>query len=236
MPVDRNKSLREQVEAYKRRQRELEASKEAAEEDSDAGDGDSLETESEFWTEDEKRDFAELERASRLPSPGGPNVGRIVGSVFLGVGALLLLITIPLFWYTRQSVAAEVTAPGVVVENVLRHVAPSPSTDGSRSAGSSDLYYAVVEFRIADGTLKRVEMSEGNWPKAYEEGERVTVRYDPEKPIHARLGGGGPLDFLAPLITGFLGLLFSAVAIGVRRAFGSFQGTTTPPGPASMKP
>lgn len=237
MTVDRSKSLREQVEEYKKQQRALESSKAGADhEASDSDDRDADEAEPEFWTEQEKREFAELEKAGEEAFRKGPNVGRIVSNVFLAVGLLLLVITVPLFLYTRQWIAAEVTAPGVVVENVLRHVVPSPSEDGSRSAGSSDLYYAVVEFRIADGTLKRVEMSEGNWPKAYEEGEKVTVRYDPEKPIHARLGGGGPLDFLGPLITGFLGLLFSAVAIGVRRAFGSFQDARTQPSLSSMKP
>ena len=62
-------------------------------------------------------------------------------------------------------------------------------------------------------------MAQGDWPKAYDEGEKVTVRYDPEKPLKARLGGGGPLDFLATLITGFMGAVFTAIAIGIRRAF-----------------
>ena len=46
----------------------------------------------------------------------------------------------------------------------------------------------------------------------------MSVRYDPQKPLKARLGGGGPLDFLATLITGFMGAVFTAIAIGIRRA------------------
>jgi hypothetical protein len=76
-----------------------------------------------------------------------------------------------------------------------------------------------VEFPLKDGTKKTVEMAQGNWPKAYDEGEKVTVRYDPQKPLKARLGGGSAMDFFASLLTGFLGFVFTAVAIAVRRAF-----------------
>lgn len=215
-PVDRSKSLREQVEEYKRGQRALEAAKKEAADSEDLDDDlHPADPELGDWTEEEKREFAELERTSREQLAGGPNVVRIVSTVFLGIGVLLLLISAALFSFAKAAIAAEVTAPGVVVNNVLRRAASTPNPSSNRAV-SSDYYHAVVEFRVADGTLKTVEMAEGNWPKAYEEGEKVTVRYDPQKPLRARLGGGGPMDFLATIITGSLGAIFTMVAVGLK--------------------
>ena len=161
-----------------------------------------------------RADFAKV-RAD--PNAGGESAVKIVSTVFLGVGLVLLLVSGGTFWYIRQSVAAEVTAPGVVLKNIVR--SHTTRATNSSQTTTNDYYYPVVEFALADGTKKTVEMSEGNWPKAYDDGESVTVRYDPEHPLHARLGGGSAMDFFVPLLTGFMGAVFAAIAIGVRRAF-----------------
>ena len=213
---DRKKSLREQVEEYKRRQEQAgereRKTREAGHDDvsHDASNDDDLD-------EDDEAFDAGFENAGVAARASGANVVRIVSAVFLTVGLVLLLVSATIFWFTRRSVAAEVSAPGVVVRSVVR--SHTMTASGSSRATTSDYYHAVVEFTLADGTKKTVEMSEGSWPKAYEEGEAVTVRYDPHKPLTARLGGGGAMDFFASLLTGFLGAVFTAVAIGVRRAF-----------------
>lgn len=196
--------MREEVEEYKRGQRRAEAEAAGADDEDDEDD-------EHDWTGDP-------DAASSSPAGDGVNVAKLVSNIFLSVGLLLLLVSAGIFWVTRQSLVKEVSAPGVVTSNILRYHARN-SNDRSRSEGTSDLYHAVVEFRLADGTAKTVEMAEGNWPKAYEDGEKVTVRYDPEKPLSARLGGGSAMDFFASLLTGFLGAVFTAVAIGARRAF-----------------
>ncbi len=206
--------MREEVEEYKREQRRAEAKTagsgaDGADSDHDPDDDD-----------DEKNWSDDVGGVESPPAGNGVDVAKIVSNVFLSVGLLLLLVSAGIFWVTRQSLVKEISAPGVVTNNILRYHARK-SDDRSRSEGTSDLYHAVVEFRLADGTAKTVEMAEGNWPKAYEEGEKVTVRYDPEKPHKARLGGGGAMDFFASLLTGFLGAVFTAVAIGARRAFSS---------------
>ncbi len=214
---DRKKSLREQVEEYKRRQKEAEGktakpSDESPtideDEDFDGGDDD----------EDDDGDWKELDPAEVEALKSGPGAEKIVSTVFLCVGVVLLLASAITFWYTRQSVAAEVSVEGVVVSNVIRQHTTKASNSSSET--TQDYYHAVVEFPLADGTKKTVEMADGNWPKAYDEGEKVTVRYDPQKPLKARLGGGGPLDFLATLITGFMGAVFTTIAIGIKRSFG----------------
>ena len=214
---DRKKSLREQVEEYKRRQKLADEKKAKAGEDGEAmGDSDDIDEDDDL-DEDDGEEWTPGDPAIAAAPGNGVNVVKIVSTVFLGVGLVLLLVSATIFWFTRQSVAGEVTAEGVVVQNVVRSHTSRPS-DSTRDV-TNDYYHAVVEFPLADGTKKTVEMSDGNWPKAYEEGEKVTVRYDPQKPLKARIGGGGPLDFFGALITGFLGAVFTAIAIGIKRAF-----------------
>jgi len=215
---DRKKSLREQVEEYKKRQKQAE---EAGKADDEGGaeDDDGLDTEDDGDDENDP-DWVVVDPvvAAAEARASGTSVVRIVSAIFLFVGVVLLIVSAATFWYTRQSVAAEVSVPGVVVKNVVR--SQTTRNRNSSRETTSDYYHAVVEFPLADGSKKTVEMSEGNWPKAYDEGTQVTVRYDPQNPLRARLGGGSAMDFFATLLTGFLGLVFSAVAIGVRRALG----------------
>lgn len=209
---NRKKSLREQVEEYKRGQKEAEerAARKAGSQGAEEAAGDRAEDEDEDWTPLD-------EKAAAAHRAEGFKVVKIVSTVFLGVGLVLLLTSAAIFWVTRQSVAAEVTTEGVVVDNIVRKHTSRPS--GSSRDVTSDYYHAVVEFQVGDGTTKKVEMAAGNWPKAFEEGEKVKVRYDPKSPLHARIGGGSAMDFFGALITGFLGAVFTAIAIGVRRAF-----------------
>jgi len=213
---DRKKSLREQVEEYKRGQKKAEekAARAARAADDPASKG----GEDEDFEDEDEGDWQEVDQASaEAVEASGANVVKIVSTVFIFVGIVLLLVSAATFWFTRQSVVAEVSVEGVVVSNVIRQHTTKASNSSRQT--TSDYYHAVVEFPLADGTKKTVEMAEGSWPKAYDEGEKVTVRYDPQKPLKARLGGGGPLDFLATLISGFMGAVFTAIAIGIRRAF-----------------
>ena len=214
---DRKKSLREQVEEYKRRQKLADEKQAKAGEDGEAvGDDDDIDEDDDL-DEDDGEEWTPGDPAIAAAPGDGAHVVKIVSTVFLGVGLVLLLASLAIFWFTRQSVAGEVTAEGVVVQNVVRSHTSRPS-DSTRDV-TNDYYHAVVEFPLADGTKKTVEMSDGNWPKAYEKGERVSIRYDPKKPLNARIGGGGPLDFIGSLITGFLGAVFTAIAVGIKRAF-----------------
>ncbi len=167
------KSMREQVEEYKRKQREAEGkAQDFTGEDSDDSDPD--------WN---AKEFEDLEAKVKDGLGRGPNVGKIVGSIFTVVGLLLLATSGTILYFTQQSIAAEVEAPGIVIRNELRRHEKSSSNSSSSSRGSTDLWHAVVEFKVADGTPKTVEMGAGNWPKAFDEGEAITVRYDPGKPL-----------------------------------------------------
>lgn len=205
----RKKSMREQVEEYKRRQREADGKEQDfTGEDSDEAD--------ELWDSPE---FEGLEAKVEEAHSRGPQVGRLVGGIFTLVGLLLLATSLTIFYFTQSSIAAEVEASGVVVRNELRHHQRSSSSSSS-SQGSSDLWHAVVEFKLADGTPKTVEMNAGHWPKRWDEGQAVTVRYHPDKPLQARIAGDAAMDYFPSIITGFLGLVFTIVGASVWRFLG----------------
>ncbi len=203
------KSMREQVEEYKRKQREAEGkAQDFTGEDSDDSDPD--------WN---AKEFEDLEAKVKDGLGRGPNVGKIVGSIFTVIGLLLLATSGTILYFTRGAMAAEMEAPGTVIRNELRHHEKS-SNSSSSSRGSTDLYHAVVEFKLADGTSKTVEMSNGNWPKAFDEGEAVNVRYDPAKPLKARIADDFGMDYFPSILTGFLGFIFFVVGASVLRFLG----------------
>ncbi len=203
------KSMRQQVEEYKRKQRDAEGkAQDFTGEDSDDSDPD--------W---DAKEFEDLEAKVTDGLGRGPNVGKIVGSIFTVVGLLLLATSGTILFLTQASMSAEVEAPGIVIRNELRQHEKS-SNRSSSSRGSTDLYHAVVEFKLADGTPKTVEMGAGNWPKAFDEGEAVTVRYDPGKPLKARIAGDFGMDYFPSMITGFLGSVFFIVGASVWRFLG----------------
>ena len=63
-------------------------------------------------------------------------------------------------------------------------------------------------------------MSAGYWPKAWDEGARVTIRYHPENPLQARIADDGAMTYFASILTGFLGLVFTVVGAAVWRLLG----------------
>ncbi len=132
-----------------------------------------------------------------------PSVSKIVGRVFLAVAGLLLLITLVAGLQIGRGLAGEQTARGNVMDYSVRV-----------GADGNEFYYPVVEFYLPDHTLQRVQLNEGSWPPAYMQGEAVTVAYNPQRPIEARIVSFSSLvlRWTVPLITGGLGLAFLGAA------------------------
>jgi len=148
-------------------------------------------------------EIRELERSTaQMP--------RVVMVIFLGIGVLSLGIAIILTVGTVRGRAREVRVRGYVVEVVSR-----------RDQQGNEFYYPVVTFTLPDGTRKTVQIAEGTWPQPYEVDQEVTVAYDPQRPLQARIAsdGNGWLSWIGPLITGFLGLTFLGAALFVRSFF-----------------
>jgi hypothetical protein len=145
--------------------------------------------------------FRDRERTStRFPN--------IIVTLFLGIAILLLGVAAALTVTTGRRLAREVRVPGYVVDLVVRY-------DQARNA----FYYPVVVFTLPDGTRQTLQLAEGSWPPAYAVDQAVTLAYDPQHPLQVRIRSDGDalLPWLAPLITGAVGLAFLAAALGVRR-------------------
>jgi Protein of unknown function (DUF3592) len=172
-----------------------------------------------------------MSKRKRKPAPVVPETfdgpEKIIIPLFGGIALLLLSIAgISSFLGYRQ-LASELSAPGRVVELVLRQqvstVDRAESTaDGRSVLGPSDrkitvaqgYYYPVVEFKLPDGQLKTVQLEQGSWPAPYEKGDPVTVRYESGRPLKAHIQSTGNTvgHFILPMILAPLGLIFLAVS------------------------
>ena len=160
---------------------------------------------------------AAVEAPTRSPLP----LERVVAGVFAAVAALMLAIAVVTGVSTGRAIARERVAPGRVADMVARTVEVPRESTSRRETVLQEFFYPVVEFELPDGTRKTVQTSEGSWPPAYEKGEPVTVRYDPDKPTRARIASstGNLLMWVWTLITGILSLAFAAATALIYRAF-----------------
>ncbi|MCQ3935756.1 MAG: hypothetical protein DPW18_01790 [Chloroflexi bacterium] len=166
----------------------------------------------EFDAEFDDPAFKELSR--QTAQINGPAVERIILWIFTGVAALMLIIAGFSSWSAISKIGREESAPGVVVEMVKQREYINEQDRIVR-----DYYYPVVEFTARDGKRRTVQITEGNQTPQYEIGEEVTVLYNPEKPLDARIQsfGSSALMWILPGITGILGLAFLIAVIAVRK-------------------
>jgi hypothetical protein len=127
--------------------------------------------------------------------------------VFLAVAVLMLTISAITAVSTGRNLSREKSAPGVVVDLVTR-----------KDSAGQEFSYPVVEFTLPNGSQKTVQLSEGYWPPAYEKGEPVTVLYDPQRPLTARIksSSGTISRWTWSIITGVLGVAFAAATLFAR--------------------
>ena len=132
------------------------------------------------------------------------NILKIIGSVFAFIGLVFILVSFWNYRNTRQFLAQSATAPGEVVDLVLR----SSQTGDSRT--SSGVYYPVVRFATPEGQYIEFQSGVGSQPPAYRIGDPVTVRYRPDDPYRARIDSFFQLWFLSVLFGG-LGFVFGSI-------------------------
>ena len=133
-----------------------------------------------------------------------------------GAGALFFVIGLFVSWnavsFTMRSVTAEGRVTGVDTVD-----------DSSNSSRSRMLYYPMIEFTdSAGGTHEfRGDVSRsssaggGSRSSAWQEGDRVIVRYDPANADDARMAGGWSV---LPHLFVILGMLAMAIAWFAARA------------------
>lgn len=144
-----------------------------------------------------------------VDKPSGDGMTKVVLGIFLAVGALMLVIFAISAFNALRAAAREQSAQGRVIELVTR-----------RDEYGNEYYYPVVEYYLPDGSLKRAQVPQGSWPAAYQPGDWVPVLYDPQRPLEARIATAGSADrWILPGVTGFLGVIFTVVALLVGRLF-----------------
>jgi hypothetical protein len=164
-----------------------------------------------------EEEFRQLERDSR-------RFPILIVGIFLAIAVIMLAIAAVSGISTSRAHAREKSAPGHVVDLVVR------ASQVSDQQESSEFYYPVVEFRLPDETLQTVQLSEGSWPPAYGKGDAVTILYDPQQPHNARIQSTSStiLAWILPGITGIVGVVFLAAAL--------FTGWFLKPEPSQEQP
>ena len=139
---------------------------------------------------------------------------KLILGVFTGVAVLMLLIAAASSASAILKMNREESAPGRVVEIVHRR-----EYVNEQDRVVDDFYYPVVEYVSADGRPHTVHMTEGSSVPQQEVGEEVTVLYNPERPLDARIKsfGSSALMWILPGITGILGLAFLVAVIAVQK-------------------
>jgi hypothetical protein len=161
-----------------------------------------------------EREFKNFDKDFKANREESAKAQKIILGIFTGVAVLMLLIAGISSFSAISKISKEESAPGRVVDMTVRR----EYVDEEDRVGS-EYYYPVVEFTASDGRLRSVQMSEGSWPPSHEVGEAVTVRYDPEHPLEARIAsfGSNLLMWILPGITGILGLGFLGAVLAVRK-------------------
>lgn len=139
------------------------------------------------------------EQSDRFPA--------IILALFLGISVLMLAIAAIFAVSTLRALSREASAPGRVVELVAR-----------QDQAGKVFYYPVLEFYLPDESRQTIQLSQGSSTPAYEQGEAVTILYDPARPRSARIKStaNALVAWTVPIITGILGVAFLAAALFAR--------------------
>ncbi|QHT67515.1 DUF3592 domain-containing protein [Rhodocytophaga rosea] len=129
------------------------------------------------------------------------NFTQVFGSIFTLVGLVLLTVCVISYYNEQQFLNKAISSSGIVTQ-----------LGESRSSKGSSTYYPIVEFTDQTGKKTIFSSSYSSSPPAYEVGETVEVLYEPGKPSQAEIKGFFS-QWLAALITGFLGMIFSTIGL-----------------------
>ena len=159
-----------------------------------------------FNDEEFKQLRKDVEQISKFP------VEKVILWIFSGVAGIMLLVAGISSFNTIAKISREASAPGRVVDMIERR-----QYVNEQDRIVEEYYYPVVEYVSSDGKRHTVQLSEGSNPASYEIGDEVTVLYDPEHPLDARIKSfeSSALMWVLPGITGVLGGAFLVAVLVV---------------------
>ena len=157
----------------------------------------------------DEKEFEELRKAA-----DDPTMERWVLGGFTAIAVIMLLVTIVSIFSNIQKILKEESVPGMVVDVVKRRELINEENDIVR-----DFYYPVIEFVPSDGHKRSLQVNEGSDSPFYEKGDEITVLYDPEHPLDARIksASSNALMWVLPSITGILGIAFAGAVLVVKK-------------------
>ena len=155
----------------------------------------------------DEKEFEEMQKSSA-------GMEKILLGIFSGVAVLMLLIAGISSYFAIQKISKEESAPGRIADVVVRKEYINEQDRITR-----DFYYPVIEFTASDGKKRTVQISEGSDSPYYEKGDEITVLYNPEHPLDARIQstGSNALIWILPAITGILGIAFTGAVLVVKK-------------------
>ena len=157
----------------------------------------------------DEKEFEELRKSTESPT-----MERWVLGGFTAIAVIMLLVTIVSIFSNIQKILKEESVPGMVVDVVKRRELVNEENDIVR-----DFYYPVIEFVPSDGHKRSLQVNEGSDSPFYERGDEITVLYDPEHPLDARIksASSNALMWVLPSITGILGIAFAGAVLVVKK-------------------
>jgi hypothetical protein len=162
---------------------------------------------------------AEFEKIQReMDQKQGVAIEKIILPIFTGIAILMLLIAGFSSMSNIMKLNREESAPGRVTDVKMER-----SYVNEEDRVVQEYYYPVVEFVASDGRRRNIQMSEGSYPASYEVGDDVTVLYEPDHPLEARIKSMSSTIgmWILPGITGILGIGFLIAVLAVVRVFSS---------------
>jgi len=157
----------------------------------------------------DEKEFEELHKAAESQT-----MEKWVLGGFSVIAAIMIVVTAVSTYLNIQKLGMEESAPGRVVDVQMR-----PQVVDEQNRIVRDFYFPVIEFTASDGHKRTVPLNEGSDSPYYEKGDEVTVLYDPEHPLDARIKsfGGSLLMWILPSITGILGAAFAGAVFVVNK-------------------
>lgn len=144
----------------------------------------------------------------------GMKAEKIILSIFSAVAGIMLLIAAISSFSAISKLSKEESATGRVVDMVMKR-----EYVNQQDRIVDEYYYPVIEYVSADGRGHKVQLTEGSSTPSNEIGDEVTVLYDPDHPLDARIQsiGSSALMWVLPGITGILGVCFLIAVLVVRK-------------------
>ena len=139
-------------------------------------------------------------------------IEKVILWIFSGVAAIMLFVAGISTLGAVSKINKEVSATGNVIDMIERREYVNEQDRVVR-----EYYYPVIEYISNDGKSHTVQLTEGSQTPSYEIGDEVTVLYDPEHPLDARIDsfGSSALMWVLPGITGVLGSAFLVAVLVV---------------------